>query len=160
MAIRNSKELGSNLFIIAKRLLGNQLLCRLLVNTDSDPMAREVTNILSLLHKNIVVVPKVDEEDFNEDSKLALIFPEGDVNDSNGEFKNLSFEILVYVPLSTWIVNDENLRPFLIMSQIEESLKDKRINGIGVMKYYGFNLTTLTDKISCYRMRFEIDVFN
>lgn len=160
MAIRNSKELGSNLFKIAKRLLDNQLLCRLLVNDDSDPLAREVKDPLTLLNKNIVVVPKIDEQDFNRDSKLALVFPYGEVNNENSEFKNLQFHVLVYTTLDTWIINDENLRPFTIMSQVEESLKDKRINGIGVMKYEGFELTTLTDKISCYQMRFEIDVFN
>ena len=136
------------------------MLCRLLVNDDSDPLAREVKDPLTLLNKNIVVVPKIDEQDFNRDSKLALVFPYGEVNNENSEFKNLQFHVLVYTTLDTWIINDESLRPFTIMSQVEESLKDKRINGIGVMKYEGFELTTLTDKISCYQMRFEIDVFN
>lgn len=160
MGIRNSRELGSNLFIIAKRLLQNQRLCQLLVNGDKDPLAREVSDTLSLLNKNIVVVPKVDEKEFTHEGKLALVFPRGDINDSNEEFKDLTFDVLVYTTLDTWIINDENLRPFMVMSEIETSLKDKRINGIGTMRYHGFDLTTLTDKISCYQMRFTIDVFN
>ena len=68
--------------------------------------------------------------------------------------------ILVYTTLDTWIINDENLRPFMIMSEIEKSLKNKRINGIGTMKYKGFDLSTLTDKLSCYQMVFYIDVFD
>lgn len=160
MAIRNSQELGSNLFLIAKRLLQNQNLCKLLVNGDAEPLAREVKDPLSLLNKNIKVVPKIDEKEFDHESKLALVFPRGNINDKNEEFKDIAFDILVYSTLDTWIINDENLRPFMIMSEIEKSLKDKRVNGIGKILYSGFELTTLTDKISCYQMSFTIDVFN
>ena len=69
-------------------------------------------------------------------------------------------ELLIYTPLSTWIINDENLRPFLVMSEIEESLKDKRMNGVGTLKYKGFEIQTLTDTLSCYKMEFLIDVFD
>ena len=160
MGIRNSQELGSNLFLIAKRLLQNNNLCRLLVNTDKEPLARPVEDTFSLLNKNIKVVPKIDENEFDEEGKLALVFPRGNINDSNSEFKSVEFNILVYTVLDTWVMNDESLRPFSVMSEIEKSLKDKRINGIGTMRYQGFELSTLTDKISCYQMVFTIDVFD
>ena len=160
MAIRNSRELGSNLFLIAKRLLQNNNLCCLLVNSEMEPLAHPVENPFSLLNKNIKVVPKIDESEFNQESKLALVFPSGSLNDDNEEFKNIEFHILVYTTLDTWVVNDENLRPFMIMSEIEKSLKNKRVNGIGTMRYKGFDLSTLTDKLSCYQMVFYIDVFD
>ena len=160
MGIRNSQELGSNLFLIAKRLLQNNNLCRLLVNTDKEPLLRPVEDTFSLLNNNIKVVPRIDESEFNEEGKIALVYPRGSINDSNSEFKSIEFHILVYTVLDTWVINNENLRPFLVMSEIEKSLKDKRINGIGTMKYEGFELTTLTDKLSCYQMIFNIDVFD
>ena len=160
MGIRNSQELGSNLFLIAKRLLQNNNLCRLLVNTDKEPLLRPIEDTFSLLNNNIKVVPRIDESEFNEEGKIALVYPRGSINDSNSEFKSIEFHILVYTVLDTWVINNENLRPFLVMSEIEKSLKDKRINGIGTMKYEGFELTTLTDKLSCYQMIFNIDVFD
>lgn len=160
MAVRNSKELGDNLFKIATHLLSNQNLCRLLVNDDMDPLAREVEDTYKLLGKNIVVVPKINEEDFDRESKIALVFPYGELNDNNKEFKNLRLDVLIYTTLDTWIVNNTSLRPFMIMSEIEISLKDKRVNGIGVIEYDNFELTTLTDKLSCYQMRFTINVFD
>ena len=160
MAIRNSQELGSNLFLVAKRLLENNRLCRLLVNSNMNPLDIPINNSFSLLNKNIKVVPKIDESEFNQESKLALVFPRGSLNDDNEEFKVVEMHILVYTTLDTWIINDENLRPFMIMSEIEKSLKNKRINGIGIMKYKGFDLSTLTDKLSCYQMVFYIDVFD
>ena len=96
----------------------------------------------------------------SRESKIALVFPYGELNDANKEFKNLRFDVLVYTTLDTWVVNDTSLRPFMIMSEIETSLKDKRINGIGVIEYNHFELTTLTDKVSCYQMSFTINVFD
>lgn len=159
MGIRNSKELGSNLLIIAKQLLKNTRLCQLLVNSSKEPFNNTIENPLSLLHKNLLIVPQVHEEDFNSDSKIVVLFPEGEVA-NNDEFKKIYIDIMVYTLLDNWIVNDESLRPFLIMSEIEESLKNKRMNGVGVLTYNNFELTVLTDKISCYRMRFELNVFD
>ena len=64
------------------------------------------------------------------------------------------------MPLSEWILNDINLRPFLIMTEIEKSLKNKKIESIGTIDYSGFELELVTDIMSCYRMSFSIDVFN
>jgi len=161
MAIRDSKELGSNLIKIAKRLLENQRLCKLLKNTDLDPFIHDdFADTLPLLHQNVLVVPKVNEDENNTESKIAVVYTTGKVDSGNIEFKNLRISVFIYIPLTEWIINDENLRPFLIMSEIEQSLKNKRINGIGVMKYNGFDLNLLTNTMSCYKMEFDIDVFN
>lgn len=160
MAIRDSQEFGSNLFLIAHRILNNKRLCQLLVNATQNPFDRDIEDTTSLLNKNILVVPRVNDKDFTTEGKIVLVFPEGHKNDENDEFKIVRFDVLVYTVLDTWIVNDENLRPFLVMSEIEKSLKNKRINGIGVMRYQDFELTTLTDKVSCYKMSFIIDAFD
>lgn len=161
MSIRNSVEIGENLFKIANLLLSNARLGRLLKYTGKNPFSEEYENIpqKELLHNNIKVVPLVKEDETNTESTLVIIFDEGEVQD-NKEFKNLSFDILVYTPLSEWIINDINLRPFLIMSEVEKSLKNKRIESVGTIDYLGFSLHLITDIMSCYRMRFFIDVFN
>ena len=78
----------------------------------------------------------------------------------NREFKKLFFDVMVYVPLGEWVLNDINLRPFLIMSEIEKNLKNKRVESLGTIDYLGFSLHLITDVMSCYRMRFSIDVYN
>ena len=84
-------------------------------------------------------MPLVKEEETNTESVIAIVFYEGVVID-NREFKRVSFDIMVYVPLSEWILNDINLRPFLIMSEIEKSLKNKRIESLGTIDYKGFEV--------------------
>lgn len=163
MSIRNSGELGVNLVKMAELLLQNSRLCRLLKYTDEDPLSKEIhpeePKRRSILHQNIKVVPLVNEEENNTESTIVLIFNEGEVMD-NKEFKSLSFDVMVYVPLSEWTLNDVGLRPFLIMSEVEKSLKNKRVESLGTIDYNGFSLSLVTDIMSCYRMRFSIDVFN
>lgn len=161
MSIRNSVEIGENLFKIANLLLNNSRLCRLLKYTDTEPFSEEKSDVpkQNILHNNIKIVPLVKEEETNTESVVAIVFSEGTVVD-NREFKRVSFDIMVYVPLLEWILNDINLRPFLIMSEIEKSLKNKRIESLGTIDYKGFEVSLVTDVLSCHRMRFEIDVFN
>ena len=161
MSIRNSVEIGENLFKIANLLLNNSRLCRLLKYTDAEPFSEEKPDVpkQNILHNNIKIVPLVKEEETNTESVVAIVFSEGVVTD-NREFKRISFDIMVYVPLLEWILNDINLRPFLIMSEIEKSLKNKRIESLGTIDYKGFEVSLVTDVLSCHRMRFEIDVFN
>ena len=163
MAIRNSSELGTNLMKMSNLLLNNNRLCRLLKYTDEDPLSTKIhpeePKKKEILHNNIKVIPLVNEDDNNTESTVVLIFNEGEIND-NKEFKDLSIDAMVYVPLSEWKLNDINLRPFLIMSEIEKSLKNKRVESLGTIDYLGFNLHLVTDIISCYRMRFAINVYN
>jgi hypothetical protein len=163
MSIRNSRELGTNLIKMAELVLQNSRLCRLLKYTDEDPLSEDIHPIdpsrKSILHNNIKVVPLVNEEENNTESTIVLIFNEGEVAD-NKEFKDLFFDVLVYVPLSEWILNDVSLRPFLIMSEIEKSLKNKRVESLGTIEYLGFSLSLITDIMSCYKMRFFINVYN
>jgi hypothetical protein len=161
MAVRNSVEIGENLLKIANLLLQNTRLCRLLKYTDDEPFSEKHEDVSQkdILHRNIKVVPLVKEDETTTESVVAIVFNEGVVQD-NKEFKKLSFDVMVYVPLSEWILNDINLRPFLIMSEIEKSLKNKRVQSLGTIDYQGFEVTLITDVISCHRMRFELDVFN
>lgn len=162
MAIRNSNELGINLVKMANLLLTNSRLCRLLKYTDRDPLSSEKhpePERAGILHNNIKVVPLVNEEEGTTESTIVLTFTEGKIQ-NNKEFKTLFFDVLVYVPLKEWIINDESLRPFLIMSEVEKSLKKKRVENLGTIKYNSFSLHLITDIMSCYRMRFEIDVFD
>lgn len=163
MAIRNSQELGVNLLKIAQKLCENQRLCRLLKYTNDNPFEVDDKHpnlkVFDVLHKNIKVVPLVNENEDNTESTVVIIYDSGEVQ-NNTEFKRMSLDILVYVPLSEWTLNDVNLRPFLIMSEIEKEIKGKRVESLGEIRYNGFSMNLVTDIMSCYRMEFEIDVFN
>ncbi len=162
--VKYGQEIGVNLIKIAKKLLDNQDLCKLLVNTDLDPLNPNThpNNIdgISLLHKNIRVVPLVTAEDQTTESKIVLLFDEGEVNRSNSDNENLSLLINIYCPFKEWSITGDTLRPFAIMSEIRKSIQDKRINGLGEIVYRGFNVSTLTEEMGSYMMRFAINAFS
>lgn len=162
--VKYGQEIGANLIKIAKKLLDNQDLCQLLVNTDLDPLNPNThpNNIdgISLLHKNIRVVPLVTAEDQTTETKIVLLFDEGEVNRSNSDNENLSLLINIYCPFKEWNITGDTLRPFAIMSEIRKSIQDKRINGLGEIVYRGFNVSTLTEEMGSYMMRFAINAFS
>jgi len=160
MAVRNFNEMGENLMGIVKRLLANQNLCKLLQYTDSNPLKHEdIPNTKSLLHKRIRILPKVDPQE-NTQSTVVLLINDGFKNNHNSDFKTLNLLICVYVPFEEWIINDTQLRPFVIMSEIQESLDNKQIKGLGRLILNEFSLDLLTDEMGAYRMNFSFDVFN
>ena len=159
--VNYGQEVGPNLIKICKKLMANQDLCKLLVNTDLDPINPQLhgdINSDELFNVNIRVIPLVTTEDQTTTSKIVIIFESGSLTD-NQDIEKLNMLIYVYSPFKEWQIKGQQLRPFAIMSEIRRSLQDKRINGLGEISYKGFDIASLTDQMGCYVMRFNINAF-
>lgn len=160
MAIRNYRELSSNLKLIVGRLLTNQKLCKLLRYNDYAPLEHDdFLDTKILLNDNIRIIPKLGVEETSQ-SRLVLMYTNATKTEDNNEVDEVLFHIFVYTPINEWIINGDDLRPFLIMSEIEESLNGKVIDGIGKLSSTGFDLDLITDEMTTYRMDFIIDTFS
>ncbi len=157
--VRNLGELGLNLQKIMNRLMSNQNLLKLLYYTDKDPLnGADLTKeqIESLIFgKLIKIIPRVGPKETAQ-SIVSLRVVRGKTNIENGEFRDISLGIEVFVPLTQWLIKSDSLRPFCIMGEIQKSLCDKNVNGLGKIVGGDFSLNFLTDEISCYEMTFEI----
>lgn len=158
MGARNCQELGVNLQKICSRLMANDRLVNLLYYEDLDPLNQESLDEQQkqkLLNDLICIVPRVGTR---EDSRsvIAIYVPKASSLSGNKEFRNVVIAIDVFVPLKQWIIKDSNLRPFAIMGEIQSSLNDKTVNGLGKIKGGDFELITLTDEMSVYRQTFMI----
>lgn len=158
--VNYGQELGPNLCKIAKKLLDNQNLCKLLINTDLDPINPDLhpdieDTINELFGKNIRIVPLVTSEDETTASKLVLVFSGSEITDENAH-EAITLLVYCYCPYKEWIIAGNQLRPFAIMSEIRKSLQNKRINGLGEIKYLGFDISSLTNQTGSYLMRFQI----
>lgn len=159
MAVRNCGEIGKNLQLIEKRLFKNQDLLKLLYYTDKTPLEHndlteeDIQNKIN--EKLIKVIPRVGPKETSA-SIVTLTVTNGSKNYENDEFDDIIITVEVFVPLTQWFIKGSNLRPFAIMGEIEKSLKNKTINGLGKMTGGDFNLHFLTDEICCYKMVFEI----
>jgi hypothetical protein len=175
MGVRNCADIGENLQKIIKLLMKNQTLLRLLYYTDKDPLLlniAEVPNIADghpditsqvakdeIYEKLIKVIPKVTANEI-EKSIISIRVTRAPRNSANNEFKTVYISIDSFVPLKQWIIKNENLRPFLIMGEIQNSLVGKSINGLGKISGGDFELSFLTDEVSCYQQTFIIESYD
>ena len=163
--VRNSAELGPIIFKIAMALVNNEELCKYLVNLELDPLEYDYTGKegidtkYDLINKNILLVPEINAKDFTSASKICILVDQASIND-NKDFKELGINIIIYTPLRAWIMNDKALRPFSIIGEVEKSLKDRRFESLGIIRYHGFELISVDDNLSGYNMSFTLDVFN
>ena len=159
MSVRNCREIGENLQKIITRLMANDELVKLLYYTDKDPLnganlTQEEKKSL-VYEKLIKIVPKVGVKD-TSNSVVVVRVASGRTNSENSEFRNVDIVVEVFVPLTQWIIKDSNLRPFAILGQIQKSLNDKTINGLGKMRGGDFELSYLTEELSCYVQEYRL----
>ena len=161
--IRNLQEIGPSLQKIVTRLMTNQNLLKLLYYTDKDPLNHEDLTQEQIkdeiYDKFIKVVPRIGPKE-TANSLIALRVVDGQKTKENGEFLSISISVEVFVPLTQWAIKNSNLRPFAIMGEVQNSLNNKIIDGMGKMIGGDFQLNFLTEEISCYEMEFFITVYD
>lgn len=163
MEVRNCADIGVNAQYIIKRLLANQNLLKLLYYTDKDPLSHEdlteeqIQN--EVFEKLVKVVPRVGPKE-TAHSIVVLRIARGRGLATNSEFKNVSISIETFVPITQWIIKGTNLRPFAIMGEVQKSLNNKKIEGLGKMTGGDFDLNFLTEEISAYEQTFSITSYD
>ena len=161
--IRNLQEIGPSLQKIVTRLMTNQNLLKLLYYTDKDPLnhddltQEQIKN--EIYDKFIKIVPRIGPKE-TANSLIALRVVDGQKTKENGEFLSISISVEVFVPLTQWAIKNSNLRPFAIMGEVQNSLNNKIIDGMGKMIGGDFQLNFLTEEISCYEMEFFITIYD
>lgn len=162
MGVRNLGELGLNLQKIIKRLLANKNLVKLLYYTGKDPLdstALTDEEVKSKIYEKMIkIVPRVGSKE-TANSVIAMSVVNGIKNNQNTEFQTIQINFEIFTPMTQWIIKDENLRPFAIMGEIQKSLNEKEINGLGKIKGGDFELNFLTEEVSCYKQTFYITTY-
>lgn len=159
MGVRNCRELGENLQKIMMRLMANDNLVKLLYYTCKDPLSQppltQEQKQELIFEKLIKIVPRIGPK---EDAKSVIVIKVVRANklNSNTEFKDVQLQIEVFVPLTQWFIKDANLRPFLILGEIEESLNGKTVNGLGKMIGGDFATNFNTEEVSTFEQTFWI----
>lgn len=159
MSVRNCGDLGRNLQKIVKRLMADQTLCKLLYYPGQDPLGEPDVDPTLLLGKQITIVPKYNPSE-TDSSVVNLVVQSGVRDSKNEEFREIALRCYVFVPISNWVIQSDNLRPFLILGELQEALSDKKINGLGTIQTGDFALKMVTEQMTCYYIDFTITNFN
>lgn len=157
--VRNFGELGVCLQNIISRLLNNQNLVKLLYYTGKDPLSEEDLTQEELqekvYEKLLKIVPRVGPYETAQ-SIVSMRVVRGRGIQENSDFRDIIIHFEVFVPMTQWFIKDSNLRPFAIMGELQKSLNNKIINGLGRMQGGDFSLNFLTDEMSCYEIEYRI----
>jgi len=158
--VRNEDELGTIMQKIVSRLLADQDLMKLLVYTDKDPLGQpDLIDLEQYLHSHVLVVPRANPQDDSK-SWIGIKLLKGVQNLNNTEFEDVYFNIEIFVPITQWIIKNENLRPYAIIGAIKRILKNKKINGLGEIKFVSWNFNFDTNEMSAHELLFRLVEYN
>ena len=123
---RRFSVMGENTFLIANKIMKNQRICRLLKYQTKDPFAEEINGKsqpdvdgVDLINKQILITPKIYDDSTEKMSYITAIFDDFVVNQLNPEFKVSTVRFDIACPYDEWILNNQSLRPFLIMQELD-----------------------------------------
>ena len=163
MDVRNCADIGINAQYILKRLMANQNLLKLLYYSDKDPLSHEDLTQeqiqKEIFDKFIKITPRIGPKETAQ-SIVSLRITRGRGLAANNEFKNVVLSLEVFVPMTQWIIKGTNLRPFAIMGEIQKSLNNKKIEGLGKLTGGDFDLNFLTEEISAYEQTFVLTSYD
>ena len=161
--IRNFKAVGDNLFRIAEKIMNDDDICKLLYYTDKNPLSHEnltEDEKLDLLHKNILLVPKVPENDDIKGSYILILYDGFNINLANPQFKDADLLFIIVCPPENWILNEDTLRPFMLMSKIDELFGNKKIANIGTLQFVKADRFVLNSQLTGYGLTYSTYEFN
>ena len=160
---RRFAVMGTNTFNIANKLMQNQRLCRLLKYQVRDPFDEEKyedVDGVSLLNKQIMIVPKIFDDSTEKTSYVVAIFSNFVTNSLNPDFKLSTVRFDVACPYDEWVLNEKSLRPYLIMQEIDDMFNGAQMAGIGTLQFVRAESIVLTPQIGGYSMLYQINEFN
>ena len=93
-------------------------------------------------------------------SYITAIFDDFVVNQINPDFKVSTIRFDIACPYDEWILDEQSLRPYLIMEEIDKMFNQGKLAGIGNLQFYRADNLTLSPWIGGYSMKYKINEFN
>lgn len=163
MSQRRFAVMGDNTFRILNKLINNQRICRLLKYQVRDPFNEEKypdVDGVELLNKQILAVPKIYDASVEKMSYIVAVFDNFTVNSFNPDFKVSTVRFDIACPYDEWILDENSLRPYLIMQEIDNMFNQGKLAGIGNLQFYNSTMLVLTPQMGGYSMTYKVNEFN
>lgn len=159
---RRFAVMGENLFRIVNKMTTNKRLCRLLKYQDKNPFRKELEdpNGIDMLGSHFIIVPKIPEPDGIERSYIVIVFDKFIMNAENPDFKLSTIRFDIICPFEEWIIDADNLRPYLIMQELDTMFNQAKLSGIGNLQFVRCEPLVLSPQLGGYTMYYQINEFN
>lgn len=143
--------------LVAKKLMQNQKLMKLLYYTQPDALKGEdLTDeqIYSMIGKHIKIVPKLD---IQKECPIFVIitFDEFEPNATNPEFRDckVGFDILCHP--DHWNLGNFELRPYKIAGLIDAMVNKQKLTGIGTLQFSEAHNLVLNDQLMGLVLKYD-----
>ena len=162
MSQRRFAVMGDNTFKILNKLVNNQRICRLLKYQVRDPFSDKYEDVdgIELLNKQILAVPKVFVASTEKMAYIVAVFDNFVVNQFNPDFKISTVRFDIACPYDEWVLDENSLRPYLIMQEIDNMFNQGKLAGIGNLQFHRADMLTLSPQIGGFSMEYKINEFN
>lgn len=124
------KILNNNLILLLMRLNQNEKIRELLC---PDGTTEE------LIHKHILATPAVPMD--KKGNYIVVAFMGGQ-NAENNAFNYTTIRVDIICHLDTWITANKNVRVFMLMEEVLDTLKEVRLEGIGAISFNNWQIIT------------------
>ena len=147
-----------DLFKIVQKFINNEKLKKLLFYPVKDALDRkDLTSeeTLGLLHKNIRVIPKLQVSE-DVQSYIIIGFDGFITNAKNPEFRDniITFDVICH--FDSWVMENYQLRPYLIMGEIDGMLNKSKLNGIGTVEFISANQLLLSSDLAGFSLTYRV----
>lgn len=160
---RRFEVMGEDIFKIVERILNNQNLLKLIKYTNNDPLNQpDLTQEEKdkLLHKNILITPKIPDEDQDKNCYIVILLDEYIVDSQNADFKQAKIRFDVLCPMDRWVINANSLRPYLMMNEIDKDFNEKKLAGIGNLSFQKTARLVVSPYLAGYSLEYGHTEFN
>lgn len=160
---RRFEVMGEDIFKIVNKLQTNQKLLKLLKFTDSDPLKHpdlSQDEIDKMLHKNLLIVPKLPDENSERDCYIVVILDKYVVDPVNPDFKSVIIRFDVICPFEEWVINSSTLRPYLILNELDKMFNEQKLAGIGNLRFIDCKRLVVSPYLGGYTINYGHFEFN
>ena len=159
---RRFEVMGDDIFKIVEKILSNHTLMKLIKFTDSDPLSHNITQEEAdeMLHKNILITPKIPDEDQDKNCYIVVLLDNYIVDPNNEDFKIATVRFDILCPMDRWVINAKSLRPYLIMNEIDKEFNEKKLAGIGNLSFEKAERLVVSPYLAGYSLKYGHSEFN
>lgn len=160
---RRFEVMGEDIFKIVNKIQTNQKLLKLLKFTDSDPLKHKDLSqdeIDEMLHKNLLIIPKLPDEDQDKNCYIVVILDKYVVDPVNPDFKSVVIRFDVICPLDKWVINSSTLRPYLILNELDKMFNEQKLAGIGNLSFINADRLVVSPYLGGYTVNYGHFEFN
>lgn len=162
MSQRRFAIMGDDAFRIVNKLISNQRICRLLKYSVRNPFSEELEDVdgLELINKQVLMIPKLYDDDNWKTSYITAVFENFVINELNPDFKRTTLRFDIACPYDEWLLDTQSLRPYSLMEEVDTMFNNSKLAGIGTLQFHRSDLLNISPQLGGYTMRYLINDFN